>query len=178
MAGDVAPPRGSQTSRALVRLGLDWGARLYKVSIPIERVIVFPMALIPNLWGLWNMLYVWLSGHRHMPIGLHGALLVVLIVPIGFSVGKLLDFSLPHPFLAVLGPAAALAAYYLLWKYVVNFLNELLLPEAWGAAGEKRVLASPEFPDAAPSPAIQPTKTVLKAPVRDAECGRGRSPDF
>ena len=24
---------------------------------PIERVIVFPMAAVPNLWGIWNMLY-------------------------------------------------------------------------------------------------------------------------
>jgi hypothetical protein len=72
------------------------------------------------------MLYVRLREHRHVPIGLHGALLVVLIVPIGFSVAKLLGFALPYHFLGVLGPAAALAAYYLLWKYVVNFLNELL----------------------------------------------------
>jgi hypothetical protein len=99
---------------------------VYNVPIPIERVIVFPTALIPNLWGLWNMLYVRLREHRHVPIGLHGALLVVLIVPIGFSVAKLLGFALPYHFLGVLGPAAALAAYYLLWKYVVNFLNELL----------------------------------------------------
>ena len=99
---------------------------VYDVPIPIERVIVFPMALVPNLWGLWNMLYVWLRQHRHVPIGLYGALLVVLIVPVGFSVAKLLGLALPYHFLAVLGPAAALAAYYLLWKYVVNFLNELL----------------------------------------------------
>ena len=99
---------------------------VYDVPIPIERVIVFPMALIPNLWGLWNMLYVWLRGHRHVPMGLHGALLVVLIVPIGFSLAKLLGFALPYRFLGVLGPMAALVAYYLLWKYVVNILNELL----------------------------------------------------
>jgi hypothetical protein len=99
---------------------------VYDVPIPIERVIVFPMALVPNIWGLWNMLYVWLRQHRHVPIGLYGALLVVLIMPIGFSVARLLGFSLPHHFLAVLGPPAALAAYYLLWKYLVNFLNELL----------------------------------------------------
>jgi hypothetical protein len=99
---------------------------VYDVPIPIERVIVFPMALIPNLWGLWNVLYVRLRDHFHVPIGLYGALLVVVIVPIGFSLAKLLGFGLPHHFLAALGPVAALAAYYLLWKYVVNFLNELL----------------------------------------------------
>ena len=99
---------------------------VYNLPIPIERFVVFPMALIPNAWGLWNMLYVWLRGHRHVTIGLHGALLVVLIVPIGFSLAKLLGFALPYRFLGVLGPVAGMAAYYLLWKYVVNFLNELL----------------------------------------------------
>jgi hypothetical protein len=72
------------------------------------------------------MLYVWLRQHRYIPIGLHGALLVVLIVPIGFSMAKLLEFSPPFPFLTVLGPVAALCVYYLLWKYVVSFLNGLL----------------------------------------------------
>ena len=31
---------------------------VYNVPIPIVRVIVFPMALVPNLFGLWNMFYV------------------------------------------------------------------------------------------------------------------------
>jgi hypothetical protein len=99
---------------------------VYNVPIPIERVIVFPMALIPNLWGLWNMLYVWLRQNHKIPIGLHGALLIGLIVPMGFSVAKLLGFSLPYRLLAVIGPVAALSVYYLLWKYVVKFLNEVL----------------------------------------------------
>ena len=30
---------------------------VYAVPIPIERVIVFPMAAVPNAWGLWNVLY-------------------------------------------------------------------------------------------------------------------------
>lgn len=96
------------------------------VPIPVERVIVFPMALIPNLWGLWNMLYVWLRGHFQVPIGLHGAVLVVLIVPLGVALAKVLGFGFPSHPLAVLGPAAALVVYYLVWKYVVKFLNNLL----------------------------------------------------
>lgn len=101
---------------------------VYDLPIPIERIIVFPMALIPTLWGLWNMLYVWLRGHFHIPIGLHGAVLVVLIVPIGFTLARFLGFALPYRFhfLAALGPVAAVTAYYLLWKYVVSFLNGLL----------------------------------------------------
>jgi len=31
------------------------------LPIPIERFVVFPMALVPTLWGLWNML--WLGSH-------------------------------------------------------------------------------------------------------------------
>ena len=30
---------------------------VYNAPIPIERVIVFPMAFVPNLWGLWNVLH-------------------------------------------------------------------------------------------------------------------------
>jgi hypothetical protein len=99
---------------------------VYNVPIQIERVIVFPMALIPNFWGIWNMLYVRLSETYQAPIGLHGAALVVLIVPIGFGLARLLGFEFPvHP-LAIAGAPAALVAYYLVWKYIVSFLNRLL----------------------------------------------------
>ena len=99
---------------------------VYNVPVPIERVIVFPMALIPNLWGVWNMLYVRLGHRSRLTIGLHGALLVVLIVPIGLMVAKLIGFAFPHNPFALIAPAAALAVYYLLWKYVVSFFNGLL----------------------------------------------------
>jgi hypothetical protein len=123
MAGIVAP-----TMFLLVVLTAFIIARLvYRIPIPIERTIVFPMALIPNLWGVWNMLYVRLQTRRFVPIGIHGPLLLVLlIVPAGLVLGRLLDLRLPSPNLAALGIPAALVAYYLLWKYVVNFLNELL----------------------------------------------------
>jgi len=120
MAGIVAP-----TLFLLIALTAFIVARLiYRISIPIERMIVFPMALIPNLWGLWNMLYVRLRGSRPLPIGFHGALLVILVVPSGFALGRMLNFELPP--VAIFGAPAALIAYYLLWKYLVNFLNELL----------------------------------------------------
>ena len=122
MAGIVAP-----TMFLLVVLTAFIVARLvYRIPIPIERTIVFPMALIPNLWGVWNMLYVRFRERWSLPIGFHGALLVILIVPSGFVLGRFLNFDLPQPQLAMLGIPAALVAYYLLWKYLVNFLNELL----------------------------------------------------
>jgi hypothetical protein len=120
MAGIVAP-----TMFLLIALTAFIVARLiYRIPIPIERMIVFPMALIPNLWGLWNMLYLRLRGSWSLPIGFHGALLVILVVPSGLLLGRALNFELPP--VAILGVPAALAAYYLLWKYLVNFLNELL----------------------------------------------------
>ena len=30
---------------------------VYNVPVPIERVIIFPVAAVPNLWGAWNILY-------------------------------------------------------------------------------------------------------------------------
>ena len=38
---------------------------VFEVPVPIERVVVFPMALIPNLFGVWNMLYVGLRSRSH-----------------------------------------------------------------------------------------------------------------
>ncbi|MCI0617226.1 hypothetical protein L0244_29975 [bacterium] len=101
-------------------------ARLvYNVPIPIERVIVFPMAVIPNLWGVWNMLYVKLKAHWRVPIGIHGDFLVLIILPLGLTVAKVLDFQLPYQ-IGWFALPVALAVYYLAWKYIVNFLNEVL----------------------------------------------------
>ena len=37
-------------------------------SVPLERALVFPMAAVPNMWGLWNMLHSGIperrNGHR------------------------------------------------------------------------------------------------------------------
>lgn len=101
-------------------------ARLvYNVPIPIERVIVFPMAVIPNLWGVWNMLYLRLKSRWHVPIGIHGDFLVLIILPLGLTLAKALDFQLPYQIGWVALPVAC-AVYYLAWKYIVSFLNEVL----------------------------------------------------
>jgi hypothetical protein len=42
-------------------------------AAPLDRVIVFPMAVVPNLWGLWNMLHLALSARLRWSIGVHGA---------------------------------------------------------------------------------------------------------
>lgn len=110
------------------------------VSLPIERGIIFPMAFVPNLFGLWNVLYVSRKIHHHPTnIGLHGAVLPLLIGPLALLVGTSLSLVelTPHGFLyfqaillpyllVALGFCCALIIYYLVWKYLVGFLNEVL----------------------------------------------------
>jgi hypothetical protein len=100
----------------------------YNIPVPIERVIVFPMAVVPNLWGLWNMLFVGSHARTHLSLGLHGAVLPVLLGPLGFLLTRALDFRVPHGDASALPIAApvALIAYYLAWKYIVGFLNGVL----------------------------------------------------
>ena len=110
-----------------------------QVPIPMERVIIFPMALVPNAFGLWNMLYVWSRPHHHLPIGLHGALLPLIMMSIGaFSAtcggflaigahGVIWFQAISVPYVLVaLWFLVALVLYYLVWKYVVGFLNQVL----------------------------------------------------
>ncbi len=100
---------------------------VYNIPLPVERVIVFPMAVVPNAWGLWNVLFIALRTRLQLSIGLHGALLPILLAPLGILVASLLNASIPNfvahafPILAPVG----LIAYYLAWKYLVGFLNRV-----------------------------------------------------
>jgi hypothetical protein len=135
MAGIVAP-----SVALLIALTVFILTRLvFHVPIPIERVIIFPMAVIPNAFGLWNMFYVWSRPHRNLPIGLHGALLPFILVSIGTVAAVLGGFlvigsqgvtwfgmvSVPYS-VVVVWFLAALVLYYLVWKHVVGFLNQVL----------------------------------------------------
>jgi ABC-type sulfate transport system permease subunit len=101
---------------------------VYNIPVPIERVIVFPMAVVPNAWGLWNILFVALRSRLQLSIGLHGALLPILLAPLGIVVASLLNFKIPslaaHGF-PVLAPMGLLV-YYFAWKYLVGFLNRVV----------------------------------------------------
>jgi len=98
---------------------------VYNFPVPIERVIVFPMAAVPNLWGLWNVLFLASHNRLHLSLGLHGALLPFVLAPLGMLVASLLNFPVPafaghvFPFAA----PVALILYYLAWKYLVGALN-------------------------------------------------------
>jgi hypothetical protein len=99
---------------------------VWNIPLPIERVIVFPMAVVPNVRGLWNVLYVRTRGR--LPLGLHGALLPFLLAPAGYAVTRLLNFDLPGnaPSAVLVAFPVALLVYYLAWKHLVGFLNEVL----------------------------------------------------
>lgn len=111
-----------------IMAGFTVARHVYEVPVPIERVIVFPMAGAPNAWGLWNALYVARQGRRRLPLGVHGAILPFLLAPIAYTVTRLVGFDVPEP-LARAFPfvfPVAVTAFYLIWKHVVGFLNDLL----------------------------------------------------
>lgn len=112
---------------------------VFQVPVPIERAIAFPMAIVPNLFGVWNMFYLWLRPRRHLPIGFHGAFLPFILVPLGYLTGSALgvvslapqcivwfhEIQVPYAFFAI-GFIFALIIYYLVWKYLVGFFNQVL----------------------------------------------------
>jgi hypothetical protein len=122
MAGIVVP-----TLFLLIAMTVFSIARFaYNVSIPIERAIVFPMAVVPNLWGVWNMLYLSLHRRHHLPIGFHGALLPFLLMPAGVSLARALEIAIITPGLVLTMAPVALIIYYLAWKHLVGYFNDVL----------------------------------------------------
>jgi hypothetical protein len=111
----------------------------FGVPVPLERGLIFPLALAPNLFGLWNMIYLRLRQGSSLKIGMFGALLPFVMVPCGFLVARALgiltlgeshitwfgELSVPYTALAV-GFCVGVTIYYLAWKYAVNYFNELL----------------------------------------------------
>ena len=135
MAGISVP-----TPFLLVPLTLFFIARfVYNIPLPVERVIIFPMAIIPNLFGLWNMLYLASRERTRLPLGIHGAILPLIIAPAGFLLGRSLGIlHATHDGLVYFGVAeihyaslamafsAALIVYYLVWKYLIGFFNRMI----------------------------------------------------
>ncbi len=110
------------------------------IAAPIEQAAILPMALVPAAFGLWNMLYVKLHGkHPDWKIGVHGALLPLMLVPlvgvclVGLGLLRVIQggvlwfeqIAIPYSFL-VPWLALVMAVYYLVWRYLVNWLNGVL----------------------------------------------------
>lgn len=93
---------------------------------PLEQVLVYPAAMVPNLWGLWNVLYVGLALDRRIPLGLWGALLPLILVPAGLALEHALGVMLFSAREALTLIPFAIALYYLAWKHVVGFFNKVV----------------------------------------------------
>ena len=92
-------------------------------SQPLERGILLPMAVVPNLWGLWNMLHLRLRERVGVSLGLHGALLVPLLIPGGIALARMFEpVTIQWQFALPMFPIG-MVLYYLAWKYAVGFLN-------------------------------------------------------
>jgi hypothetical protein len=91
---------------------------------PLERTILFPMAVVPNLWGVWNMVYLATKSRTRFSVGIHGALLVAVLVPAGIVLGRALDLFAIQLWYALPVIPIGMAVYYLAWKFLVGFLNQ------------------------------------------------------
>ena len=135
MAGISVP-----TPLLLIPLTIFFIARfVYNFPVPVERAIIFPMAIIPNLFGVWNMVHLASRARTHLPLGIHGAILPFIIAPAGFFLGRCLGFlqtthygftyfgavEIRYAFLAFVFPIA-LIVYYLVWKYLIGFFNQVV----------------------------------------------------
>jgi hypothetical protein len=101
---------------------------VYNPQFPLEQILVFPLALVPALWGGWNVVYLTLQGRKRLPLGCHGALLPMILVPLVLVTVRALGFNYPAEVgrsLIIILPLLMII-YYLVWKFLVGFLNALL----------------------------------------------------
>ena len=70
------------------------------------------------------MLHLALRPRIQLPLGAHGALLVVLLMPAGALLAQAFDAFTINWGLALPMLPLGVAVYYLVWKYAVGFLNE------------------------------------------------------
>src|SRR2546421_13107065 len=100
----------------------------YTQQVParLERAIVFPMAIVPNLWGLWNVLYILLGLRGRVSLGAFGCLLPLMLFPLGVALASALDLGIITTRQAAVMLPVAMAVYYLAWKYAVAFFNRIV----------------------------------------------------
>ena len=121
MAGIVVPT----VFLLAIVAGFTIARSVYHLPFSVERVIIFPMAVVPNLWGVWNMLHLAL-GRDRWSIALHGAALPLVLMPLGLMLARVFAIDVITPALLMTFAPVALAAYYLAWKYLVGYFNGVL----------------------------------------------------
>ena len=90
---------------------------------PLERTILFPMAVVPNLWGLWNMLWLATRSKTRLSLGVHGSFIPALLVPAGILLARTTELFYIQMGYALLAIPVGMAMYYLAWKFLVGSLN-------------------------------------------------------
>jgi hypothetical protein len=102
----------------------------YNPALPVERALVFPLALVPALWGGWNMIYLAVREHagRWYSLGVHGAVVPLVLLPVAVLGlrGLGFEFAVDVARVVVIAAPPLMIIYYLVWKYLVGFLNEAL----------------------------------------------------
>jgi hypothetical protein len=102
------------------------GFNFSRIPAPIERGMIFPMAINPLSWGLWNALYVALHRRWRMSLGVFGAVLPLILIPAGVVVAHKLEMSFVTTAGAILVLVPVMAVYFVVWHYAVGFLNRLI----------------------------------------------------
>lgn len=98
-----------------------------RLPASLEHFVIFPMAVVPNAWGAWNVLRLASASARQVPLGLYGALLAIVLPLLGYGVTRAIGVELPiAASTAAVGWLVAVILYYLVWKHLVGFLNDLL----------------------------------------------------
>jgi hypothetical protein len=122
MAGILLP-----TWFLLIVLGVSLFAHTaHLIPAGLDRFVLFPMAVVPNLWGMWNLLYVALHLKERLSIGVFGALLPVILVPCGAVLAASLELRFYTLGQATVGLPIVIAIYFLAWKYGVGFFNRVV----------------------------------------------------
>jgi len=99
---------------------------VFELPLTLEHVIIFPMAAVPNLWGVWNMVRLASGAGDRWSIGVHGAVLPLLLIPLGLLLARMFAIDIITPGLLAAFAPFAIAIYYLAWKYLVGYFNDVL----------------------------------------------------
>ena len=92
----------------------------------LEDVVIFPLALVPNAWGLWNILLAAIRRRRPVDPGIFGAALLLVLGPLGYAIQASMGMMVWTPSLLAAGIPITIALYYLTWKHIVSRFNDML----------------------------------------------------
>jgi hypothetical protein len=66
------------------------------------------------------------GGSDRWPIGVHGATLPLVLIPLGLTLARVLRLDFISPTAALALAPVAIGIYYLAWKYLVGYCNDVL----------------------------------------------------